>query len=209
MCNGRSIRFVSCGHIGYQFSAVCQVIGCLKAQGFVQILPQPGFCPKCSPLTQNIPEFNFERPEVATLRAQAYSLLHELDGARDRENQKEERIQKLEMAIQRVSEQDPGHKVGSEIEDQKIGTGGDQTQHITPRISELHLPGALEAAFEALRNGLDDREDFWLEHIIAIEKELKMAFQTVSWGKVILTKEELDKLNCFRQFENLRASKLD
>jgi hypothetical protein len=218
MCTGLSIRFVGCRHVGYRFSTICRVIGCFDAQGFLHLEPYAGFCPNCSPshgpLRQNLDGFHFEYPQVATLRVQAHSFLHYFDEARDKGNRKEERIQQLEMTINQLSGRHPGNeagssveKEGSEAEEQQIGTGGDQTQYITPNISELHSPRALKAAFEALRNDLNDREEFWVEHIRAIEKELKMAFGTVSWAEVILTKEELDKLNCFRQSENLGTSK--
>lgn len=213
MCTGLSIRCASCGHVGYQFSAICNIIGCLKAQGFVQLLPRPGFCPNCT-LTQNLSGFYFEHPEVATLRAQAASFLDLFHEAEIKGNERKEEIQRLEKTIEQLSERDAGREAGSvgdegrETEEQQIGTCGDQTRYITPRISELHSPRALEAAFEALRNDLDDREDFWVEHIGAIEKELKMTFGTVNWVEVILTKEELDKLHYFRQSENLGTSKL-
>lgn len=166
MCTGLSIRFVGCRHVGYQFSAICKVIGCLKAQGFVQLLPHPGFCPNCSPLTQNIHGFYFELPEVATLRAQAYSFSHDFGEARDRVNQKEERIQQLETTIEQLSERAPQYESGSvegegsETEQQEIDNGGDQAQEVTPQISEFHSPRTLAAAFEALRNDLDERGNF-------------------------------------------------
>jgi hypothetical protein len=165
-------------------------------------------------LRQSLDGFHFEHPEVATLRVQAHSFSHCLDEAREEGNRKEERIQQLEMTINQPSERHPGNEAGSsvegegsEAEEQQISTGGDQTQYITPKISKLHSRRALEAAFEALRNDLNDREEFWVEHIRAIEKELKMAFGTVSWAEVILTKEELDKLHCFRRSENFGTSK--
>jgi hypothetical protein len=165
-------------------------------------------------LRQSLDGFHFEHPEVATLRVQAHSFSHYLNEARNEGNRKEETIQQLEMTTNQPSERRPGNEAGSsveregsETEEQEIGTGGDQTQYITPKISELHSPRALEAAFEALRNDLNNREEFWVEHIRAIEKELKMAFGTVSWADVILTKEKLDKLNCFRRSENLGTSK--
>jgi hypothetical protein len=213
MCTGISIRCASCGHVGYQFSAICNVIGCLKAQGFVQLLPNPGFCPNCT-LTQNLSGFYFEHPEVATLRAQAASFLDLFHEAEIKENEKKEEIQRLEKTIEQLSERDAGHEAGSvedegsETEQQENSTGGDQGQEV-PKISELHSPRALAAAFETLRNDLDQRGDFWVEHIGAIEKELKMTFGTVNWAEVILTKEELDKLNYFRQSENLGTSKLE
>jgi hypothetical protein len=108
--------------------------------------------------------------------------LHDLGEARDRVNHKEERIQQLESIIEQLSERGPRYESGivegegSETEQQENSTGGDQAQEVTPQISELHSPRALAAASEALRNDLDERGEFWVEHIKVIESEFKLAF---------------------------------
>jgi hypothetical protein len=133
-------------------------------------------------------------------------LFHRTEIKEDEEGAK---IQWLEKVIKQLSGSEAGDEAGavtvdgSGTEQQQMVTDGSQSPNITPDISKLRSRRVLAAAFEALRNDLDDREDFWVEHIRAIEIELKLAFGSVDWAEVIWTQEELEKLRCIRQSGNL------